>query len=53
MPPYIKTGIYARVGLDQDRFEPLIRAFQKAMVPPGLTSERQNDVRVGQRQRPQ
>ncbi len=53
MPPYIKTGIYARVGLDQDRFEPLIRAFQKAMVPPGLTSERQNDVRVGKRQRPQ
>jgi DNA-binding transcriptional LysR family regulator len=53
VPPYIKTGIYARVGLDQNRFEPLIRAFQKAMVPPGLTSERQNGALLGQRKRPQ
>jgi DNA-binding transcriptional LysR family regulator len=51
-PPQIKTGIYVRAGLDQQRFEPLIRAFQKAMVPPGLTAERQNMARLKQQKRP-
>jgi DNA-binding transcriptional LysR family regulator len=38
--PQIKTGIYVRAGLDQERYEPLIRTFQKAMAPPAMTSER-------------